>query len=67
MNIVRSLVNEHLLQADADMRAGTPDDVEANAEGYLLLLEEYVVRLRELKGIPRTGDAMESPFAVSCA
>ena len=63
MNIVRSLVNEHLLQADADMRAGTPDDVEANAEGYLLLLEEYVVRLRELKGIPRTGDAMESPFA----
>jgi hypothetical protein len=63
MNIVRSLVNKQLLQADADMRAGSPDDVVANAEEYLLLLEEYVVRLRDLKGIPRTGDAMASPFA----
>jgi hypothetical protein len=46
------------------MRSGTPDDVVANTEAYLLLLEEYVVRLRELKGIPSTGDASQSPFAL---
>ena len=63
MKIVKSLVNEQLLQADADMRAGTPDDVVAHAESYLLLLEEHIVRLRDLKGIPRAGDAMQSPFA----
>ena len=45
------------------MRAGTPDDVVAHAESYLLLLEEHIVRLRDLKGIPRAGDAMQSPFA----
>ena len=64
MNIVRSLANKQLLRAEADMRAGTPDDVVANAEAYLLLLEEYVDGLRNLKGIPRTGDAEQSPFAV---
>ena len=64
MSIATSLVNKQLRQADADMRAGTPDDVVAHAESYMLLLEEHIVRLRDLKGIPRTSDAMQSPFAL---
>lgn len=63
MSIVRTLVNKQLIQAEADMRAGTPDDVVAHAESYFMLLEEHLVRLRDLKGIPRNGDAMQSPFA----
>jgi len=63
MKIVKSLVNEQLLRAEADMRAGTPEDVVSHAEGYLLLLETYVNRLRDLKGIPRVADAGQSPFA----
>ena len=64
MSIVRTLVNKQLIRAESDMRAGTPDDVVVHAESYLILLEEHLVRLRDLKGIPRNGDAMQSPFAM---
>ena len=64
MSIVRSLANKQLIQADADMRTGKPDDVVAHAEAYLMLLEEQIARLRDLRGIPRNGDAMQSPFAM---
>ena len=64
MNIKQSMVNKQLLQAQADMRGGTPDEVLENAESYLLLIEEYLERLRGLKGIPSIGDGGESPFAI---
>jgi hypothetical protein len=63
MSIAKLLVNKQLVQAESDMRAGTPDDVVAHAESYLLLLDTYVNRLRDLKGIPRVADAGQSPFA----
>ena len=63
MNIVGSLENKQLLQAEADMRAGTPDNVMAHAEDYLLLLDTYLARLRDFKRIPRIADAGRSPFA----
>ena len=64
MSTVRSLFNKKLIRAEADMRAGTPDEIVAQAQDYLFLLEEYVDRLRTLKGIPRVGDAGQSPFAL---
>ena len=63
MTIVRSLVNEQLMQADALLRGGTPDDIVALAEGYLGLLDEYLERLRGLKGIPQPADALGSQLA----
>ena len=63
MNIVRSLVDKELTQAEADMRAGTPDDVVVHAEQYLRLLDAHLVRLRDSKGVPRIADAGQSPFA----
>ena len=64
MSVVNALFNKELIQAEADMRAGTPDEIVARAEDYLILLEEYVAKLRTLKGIPRVADAMHSPFAL---
>lgn len=63
MSTVRSLVNEQLMRAEADMRGATPDDVTEQAEGYLQMLDKYLIQLRDLKGIPRVKDAGESPFA----
>ena len=63
MNIVRSLDNEQLTRAEADMQAGTPDDVVAHAEEYLRLLDAHLTRLRDHKGVPRVADAGQSPFA----
>ena len=63
MNIVRSIVNDQLTRAEADIRAGSPDDVVAHAEEYLRLLDAHLVRLRDHKGVPRVADAGHSPFA----
>lgn len=63
MRIVKSLENEHLLQAEADMRGGTSDNVVAHAGEYLTLLDAYIRRLSELKRIPRVSIAEQSPFA----
>ena len=63
MNIVRSIANDQLTRAEADMRAGSPDDVVAHAEEYLRLLDAHLVRLRDSKGVPRVADAGQSPFA----
>ena len=63
MTIVKSLVNEKLMQAEAVLRGGTPDDVVAQAESYLGLLDEYLDRLRKLKGIPQPTDALQSRLA----
>ena len=63
MTIVKSLVNEQLRQAETVLRGGTPDDVVALAESYFGLLDEYLDRLRKLKGIPRPADALQSRLA----
>lgn len=63
MHIVKTLVNEQLLQAEAKMREGTPDELVSDAQGYLSLLEEYLEKLRNVKGIPRKPAEDESPFA----
>ena len=63
MTIVKSLVNEKLIRAEAVLRGGTAEEVVALAERYLVLLDEYLDRLRSLKGIPQPVDALQSRLA----
>src|SRR5688500_19008993 len=55
MKILGFPVNESLLQADHEMRNGTPEDVLGHAECYLRLLDEHMNALRKLKLHGTTG------------
>ena len=63
MKLIRSLDNEGLQNARADLKDGTPDELVARAETYLELLEEHLGSLRSLKNIPNASFAAQSRFA----
>lgn len=63
MRLVRSTENTRLYNARTALEEGTPDDVVRRAEEYLVLLEEQLDVLRNLKGVPHTSAAAQSKFA----
>lgn len=63
MRLVKSMENTGLEIARTALEEGTPDDVVRRAEDYLVLLEEHLGALRNLKGIPRASFAARSKFA----
>lgn len=63
MRLIKSLENEGLQIARSDLEEGTPDDIVANAEAYLELIDKHLDALRNLKGIPQASFAAQSGFA----
>ena len=63
MRLLTSSDNTKLTIARSYLEEGTPDDVIIRAEAYVALLEEHLLSLRSLKGVPKVSFAAQSRFA----